>query len=534
MAIIKASKGGKSLSAAINYAGKDKIISGINCPDDPKMATQQMNSTKELWGAEGGRLYKSYIQSFIKGETTAEQAQEIGRAWAEENFPNREIIVGTHTDSKSGCIHNHIIVNSVNMENGSKLQTSNADLERFKEVSNRICLEHGLSVIDRTTVKEPGTIVAWDRDKYQLLLKGVDKIGVSYVCDIARTLGHTLDECQGQDLKILQQSMKEKGYGAELTVDKKGNEGIMFTVLKTGEQVSGASLAYTFTQPRYSLEGIAKIIDIPLQQKQLPESTQALAIALDRSIAECKGKGYQAFQKSMNDQNYSVDFRGNKNITFASLQTGKDKMRSGQLAKVTKNDKYIRENIESVITKSRQVDNPTKEEPKQYRREQATSMTIDQIAQITTNIKEKVSFDIGRRESADLSDSGKQIAVATAPRRNEERIANGVKNLKGNTKPQGGGMAGLGAGKTKIVARSVSSRSIASRSPATFEPVRHVGWGGPVDHGDRMSEDEIEEIKMIQEAAEHDAEVRATHAVEEATARQNEADKREARDEEFK
>lgn len=57
------------------------------------------------------------IQSFKKGEVTPEQAHEIGmetmKRWLKDEY---EFVIATHVDKN--CIHNHIIINSVNRYNG--------------------------------------------------------------------------------------------------------------------------------------------------------------------------------------------------------------------------------------------------------------------------------------------------------------------------------------------------------------------------------------------------------------------------------
>ena len=261
MAIIKASKGGKTLSRAINYAAKDDIVSGINCPDDPRLACEQMNSTKEVWGKEDGRLYKPYVQSFAPGEVTSDQAHQVGREFAEKAFPGYEIIVGTHTESKSGVIHNHFVINSVNFEDGHKIQTDKKDLERFKLISDEICLKHGLSIVDRDKPREKGTVVAWDRDKYQIIAKALEGKGKSHLVDIAQAVSKALVESQGKGMKVFQDNLKEQG----ITYYERSDKGITF-VTSDNKKATGATLAKTFTNDDFTKANILAIAN----QKEIP------------------------------------------------------------------------------------------------------------------------------------------------------------------------------------------------------------------------------------------------------------------------
>ncbi|WP_342341582.1 relaxase/mobilization nuclease domain-containing protein [Carnobacterium mobile] len=51
----------------------------------------------------------------------------------------------THTDKDH--VHNHIVINSVNMDTGLKFQAHGvAAIEEVKQLNDAICLNHGLTV----------------------------------------------------------------------------------------------------------------------------------------------------------------------------------------------------------------------------------------------------------------------------------------------------------------------------------------------------------------------------------------------------
>ncbi len=87
-----------------------------------------------------------------------------------------------------GHIHTHFIVNSVNYENGHKLQWSKHDLKDLKERCNEQSWEQGLHVPEKGKtfageVREE--TVAWSKDTYQLLKQAEQGKVKSYVQDIA-------------------------------------------------------------------------------------------------------------------------------------------------------------------------------------------------------------------------------------------------------------------------------------------------------------------------------------------------------------
>ncbi len=126
----------KVANKLISYAEKRaEERSGVDCPPE----------YRELWGKPDGIQAHHVIQSFKPGEVTARQANEIGQELARSISKGHEAIIYTHTDKEH--IHNHIIINAVNFENGSKYQSSKKDLHRIREESDRLCLEQGLSVV---------------------------------------------------------------------------------------------------------------------------------------------------------------------------------------------------------------------------------------------------------------------------------------------------------------------------------------------------------------------------------------------------
>lgn len=167
----KSGKTYKSLRAVLNYVGeKGELSSGINCSDDYKKVYEEFIETKENFKKPIGRQYRHYIQSFRPEEVDKEKALPIGIEWAKKAFKGHEVLIVTHTDRDH--IHNHVIVNTVNFENGYKLHESEKDLEKRKELNDEVSLKHGLK--ETLCEKKSGQVVTYDKDKYQVIKKGAD------------------------------------------------------------------------------------------------------------------------------------------------------------------------------------------------------------------------------------------------------------------------------------------------------------------------------------------------------------------------
>ena len=140
----------KSASRAINYAEKRaEEKSGLNCDID--YAKSSFKQTRALYGKENGIQAHTVIQSFKPGEVTPEQCNQLGLELAEKIAPNHQVAIYTHTDKEH--VHNHIVINSIDLETGRKYQSNKQQRDLVKQANDDICREHGLSVPERDTAK---------------------------------------------------------------------------------------------------------------------------------------------------------------------------------------------------------------------------------------------------------------------------------------------------------------------------------------------------------------------------------------------
>ncbi len=86
-------------------------------------------------------------QAFKPGEVSPEEANEIGRQLALSFTKGKHaFIVATHIDR--GHIHNHIIFNSTALDNERKFINFWGTSKVIRRISDLLCAEHGLSVIE--------------------------------------------------------------------------------------------------------------------------------------------------------------------------------------------------------------------------------------------------------------------------------------------------------------------------------------------------------------------------------------------------
>lgn len=250
MAIIKSVKNSHSqIKQIIDYVTKNektigkKLCSGYNCNADT--AALEMQKTKEIYGKTGGRTYKHFVQSFSPEETiTPEQAHQIAKEYVESCplFTDFEVVYATHVDRKH--IHTHFVINSVSYMDGHKFQMSRSDLENMKNLNNRLCLDHGLTVCEIGKKKtDRKDIISYNMDKYQFLKKAKEGKVKSYVQDTAIAVHDAMGKAKSKDEFI--EYMEQKGYSVSW---KDSRKYIVFTNAE-GKKVRNINLQKTYNMP---------------------------------------------------------------------------------------------------------------------------------------------------------------------------------------------------------------------------------------------------------------------------------------------
>ena len=196
----------QGLSALLNYCAKNaktihngrKLVTGVNCV--AQSAYNEMMNTKLRYKKASGRMYYHLLQSFHPDENlTPETAHEIALRFAEENFPGYEVLVATHVDRNH--IHSHMVINSVNADNGYKYHSDNNEIQKLRDSSDKLCLEYGLSVIEFAPSKTKGMSAREYRS--------ADK-GQSWKLDLAMAIDEAM--CYAVSRKHFIQLMELEGY----------------------------------------------------------------------------------------------------------------------------------------------------------------------------------------------------------------------------------------------------------------------------------------------------------------------------------
>lgn len=198
MPILKPINNPGELAKVIKYCNADGIkhnknddkglTVGLNCSSFAELAVKDMRKVKEAYCKLGGRQYQHYVLSFHKEEFSQKNPDDYLKALdyasklAKKIWGDRfQVFLTLHInsqgakqkyeteESQQGCLHVHIIINSVSYIDGAKIQSSADDLSHYRDINDEIAREHGFKAIDRSkeAVEKRGRAQVYSKDAYQ-------------------------------------------------------------------------------------------------------------------------------------------------------------------------------------------------------------------------------------------------------------------------------------------------------------------------------------------------------------------------------
>lgn len=239
-----AEQDGQELSDVIRYAVNSRktqkadnedcavvhrFVSGINC--SPSTARDEMLAVKKRFGKESGTVAYHGYQSFAPGEATPEMAHEIGMKLAARLWGDRyQVIVATHLD-KENHLHNHFVLNTVSFVDGIKYHRTKKDYHDMQTVSDELCREYRLSVIENPQYGKAKQYGEWRAEQEQRpTWRGLIRT------DIDEAIRQAMTERQFFD------ALRKKGYavkvGKDISVRPPGKERFVRLMRNFGEDYS--------------------------------------------------------------------------------------------------------------------------------------------------------------------------------------------------------------------------------------------------------------------------------------------------------
>ena len=202
MAVTKTHPIKSTLKAAIDYicnpakTDGSLLISAYGC--SAETADIEFAWTRQHAIDKGENLGRHLIQAFAPGEVTPEEAHQIGLELAKEILGGKyEFVLTTHIDREH--IHNHVIWNAVSFTDHKHYHSNKRSYYEIRRASDRLCKEHGLSVI------VPGQEKGKSYVEHQAV-----KNGTSYKAKLKSTIDRLLLDCA--DLEDLLRRLQREGY----------------------------------------------------------------------------------------------------------------------------------------------------------------------------------------------------------------------------------------------------------------------------------------------------------------------------------
>lgn len=261
-----------------------ELVSSYEC--SPLTVDEEFMLSKRQYELMTGRRQKSDViayqvrQSFKPGEVTPEEANRIGYEFAERFLKGKHaFIVATHTDRAH--IHNHIIYNSTALDGRKKFRNFWLSTFAVQRLSDLICLEHQLSVIEIKPYRE-----RQKRTLYPPRESNRDKL-----CSVID--GILLNE-KPANFEAFLQKLEQQGYEV-----KRGK----YTSVKGARQkrfIRFRTLGAGYSEEELKAVPAGEAEHRPRQKSLVPEQKFQMLVDIQAKLAEGKGTGFARWAKQHN------------------------------------------------------------------------------------------------------------------------------------------------------------------------------------------------------------------------------------------
>ena len=306
---------GTAISDIIDYVKNPektdggRLIASYQC--DSRTADAEFLFSKRQYKTITGRTQESDViayhfrQSFQPGEVTPEEANRIGQEFAHRFLKDgNAFIVCTHIDRHH--VHNHIIWNSTALSCDRKFRNFWGSTKAIRCLSDTICIEHGLSVIENPK-RHGKSYNKWLGDKAEPTRR-----------DVLRAAIDAAMEQKPADLAALLTLLAKDGYkikrGKNIALKGK-NQARFIRLSSLGEGYAEADLLAVLAGEKSHAPRKKAVVSAP--------EKISLIIELDAKFRAAKGAGYQQWASVFNAKQMSQTMnylRENKLLDYAELK----------------------------------------------------------------------------------------------------------------------------------------------------------------------------------------------------------------------
>ena len=234
-------------------------------------------------------------QSFKPGEVTPEEANRIGYELAMSFTKGKHaFVVCTHIDKKH--YHNHIIFNSTALDCERKFVNFFRSDKAIRRISDLLCAEHGLSVIENPKPSKGQRYGDWLGDEKVPPQKELLKQKIDEIIPYCATFEDFLDKLKAEGYAIGEQrkhiTVRAPDWGKPKRLDTlKGNHTETAIRARIGKEkvITSGGDSGTITRPAF--------------RENKPQPEVNLLIDIQEKLRQGKGAGYEHWAKLYNLKN---------------------------------------------------------------------------------------------------------------------------------------------------------------------------------------------------------------------------------------
>ena len=312
------------------------LVSTYAC--SPETAADEFMLFRQEYQQNTGRTQENEViayhvrQAFKPDEITPEEANEIGKELASRMTDDQfAYVVATHIDKHH--IHNHIIICSTDLEGQHKYRDVKQSAKDLAEISDSLCREHGLSVIQNPQDKTV-TYDKWQGNQRRFTHR-----------DELRMIIDAALRMQPDGFDALMQLLEDVGClikrGAQISI--KSPEGKRYIRLDTlGSEYDETSLCRTLAHDHVHIPKIPRGDFNGSQVKRL--------IDIETKLHAGKGKGYQVWAERNN-----IDAKAQMVIFLKEHQIDSLEELNDQIQKLTDQQNMLKASIRETQNRMKEI-----------------------------------------------------------------------------------------------------------------------------------------------------------------------------------
>lgn len=272
---------------------KGELVTGYACNPPTadrefvfsKKQYEQLTTYRRNWGTSDVLAYH-VRQSFMPGEITPEEANAIGYELALRLTKGKHaFIVATHIDRAH--IHNHVVFNSTTLDCKRKFKNPYHSTKIVRRISDLLCLEHGLSVIENPKPSKGRGYGDWLGEGKKPSWQSILRLKIDEVLPDCKTFDEFLAAMRVAGCEVTTRkkhiSMKAPGQKRPSRLDTLRGD---YTESAIRERIAGTRIVKSGTA--------TKAFVVPQQPKM------SLLIDIQQKIQQGKGAGYEQWAKVFN------------------------------------------------------------------------------------------------------------------------------------------------------------------------------------------------------------------------------------------